>query len=62
MTKAQKSAFKALKTDTHREAFVELVVAQQAVLGRYAHWDKAFDKKCRKKKVSLKILDGGKAA
>ena len=62
MTKAQKSAFKALKTDTHREAFVELVVAQQAVMGRYAHWEKAFDKKCRKKNVSLKILDGGKAA
>jgi hypothetical protein len=55
MTKAQKSAFKALKTDTHREAFVELVVAQQAVLGRYAHWDKAFDKKCRKKKLRLKF-------
>ena len=62
MTKAQKSAFKALKTGAQREAFVELVVAQQAVLGRYAHWEKAYEKKCRKKKVSLKILDARKAA
>ena len=36
MTKAQKSAFKALQTDRHREAFVELVVAQQAAMGRYS--------------------------
>ena len=40
MTKAQKSAFKALKTDRHREAFVGLVVAQQAAMGRYTHWER----------------------
>ncbi|MEI4232418.1 DUF1289 domain-containing protein [Roseovarius sp. D22-M7] len=62
MTKQQKSAFKALEKDAHREAFVELVVAQQAVMGRYTHWREAFEKKCRKKKVALKVLDGGKAA
>jgi len=62
MTKAQKSAFKALKTDTHREAFVELVVAQQAIMGRYLHWEKAFEKKCRKKKVMLSILDEKRVA
>ncbi|SDY79068.1 DUF1289 domain-containing protein [Citreimonas salinaria] len=62
MTKAQKSAFKKLKKDAHREAFVELVVAQQAVMGRYSHWEPAYAKKCRKKKVSLAVLDGGKAA
>ena len=62
MTKAQKSAFKALKKDSHREAFVALVVAQQAAMGRYAHWETAFEKKCRKKNVSLTVLDGGKAA
>jgi len=62
MTKAQKSAFKSLKKDAHREAFVELVVAQQAVLGRYTHWQQAYEKKCHKKNVSLKVSDEDKAA
>jgi predicted Fe-S protein YdhL (DUF1289 family) len=62
MTKAQKSAFKALKKDTHREAFVELVIAQQDIMGRYSHWREAYEKKCRKKNVTLKILEEGKAA
>ncbi|WP_375258089.1 DUF1289 domain-containing protein [Citreimonas sp.] len=62
MTKAQKSAFKKLKKDKHREAFVELVVAQQSAMGRYSHWQPAYAKKCRKKNVSLAVLDGGKAA
>jgi|TARA_R110000851_G_scaffold46954_1_gene114207 predicted Fe-S protein YdhL (DUF1289 family) len=62
MTKAQKSTFKALKKDKHREAFVELVVAQQAAMGRYKHWEQAYEKRCRKKKVTLTVLDGGKAA
>jgi hypothetical protein len=62
MTKAQKSAFKKLKKNAHREAFVELVLAQQAVMGRYKHWEKEYEKRCRKKKVALKVLDGGKAA
>jgi uncharacterized protein len=58
MTKAQKSTFKALKKDKHREAFVELVIAQQAVMGRYKHWEQAFEKRCRKKNITLKVLDG----
>lgn len=62
MTKAQKSAFKQLKKNIHREAFVALVAAQQAVMGRYRHWEKAYEKRCRKKKVSLRVLDGDKAA
>lgn len=62
MTREQKSAFKSLKKDKHREAFVELVVAQQAVMGRYKHWEPAYEKRCRKKKVTLRVLDGGKAA
>ena len=62
MTKAQKSAFKALKKNKQREAFVELVAAQQSVMGRYKHWEEAYARKCRKKKVSLTVLDGGKAA
>ena len=62
MTKAQKSAFKALKKNKQREAFVELVVAQQSVMGRFKHWEETYARKCRKKKVSLKAFDGGKAA
>lgn len=62
MTKAQKSAFKDLKKDKHREGFVGLVMAQQKVMGKYSHWEEAYRKRCRKKKVRLTILDGGKAA
>ena len=54
--------FKKLKKDSHREAFVEMLVAQQAVMGRYTHWERAYVKKCRKKKVKLDVLSGGKAA
>ena len=62
MTKEQKSMFKKLKKDSHREAFVEMLVAQQAVMGRYTHWERSYAKKCRKKKVKLDVLSGGKAA
>jgi hypothetical protein len=62
MTKPQKSAFKALKKNAHRAAFVQLVVAQQSIMGRYGHWEDAYAKRCRKKKADLTVLDGGKAA
>ena len=51
MTKAQKSLFKELKKDKHREAFVEMLVAQQSALGRYSHWAPVYRRKCQKKKV-----------
>ncbi len=51
MTKAQKSLFKQLKKNKHREAFVEMLVGQQSQLGRYAHWAPAYLRKCLKKKV-----------
>lgn len=62
MTKTQKSLFKTLKKNAHREALVALVVAQQIVLGRYAHWEQAYRKKCRKKKAPVVISSAGKAA
>ena len=31
-------------------------------MGRYKHWEQAYEKRCRKKKVTLTVLDGGKAA
>lgn len=62
MTKAQKSAFKSLEKNSQRRAFVDLVVAQQTVMGRYTHWQDAYAKRCSKKKANLKVLDGDKAA
>ncbi|WP_299281637.1 DUF1289 domain-containing protein [uncultured Tateyamaria sp.] len=52
MTKAQKSMFKALKKDTHRKGFIEMLTAQQARLGRYEHWELAYRKKLAKKKIA----------
>lgn len=51
MTKAQKTLFKSLKKDTHREAFIEMLTAQQDKLGKYSHWQSGYLKKLRKKKV-----------
>jgi predicted Fe-S protein YdhL (DUF1289 family) len=51
MTKAQKSLFKALEKDKHRIAFVEMLLSQQAQLGRYSHWVPAYQRKCLKKKA-----------
>ena len=51
MTKAQKSMFKQLKKDKHREAFVQMLVGQQSRLGKYSHWAGQYLRKCAKKKV-----------
>ena len=49
MTKTQKSMFKGLKKPSHRAAFVEMLVAQQSVMGKYSHWQPAYLRKLRKK-------------
>ena len=49
MTKAQKSLFKTLKKEPHKEGFVQMLVAQQERLGKYAGWQMAYAKKCKKK-------------
>ncbi|MEM6889212.1 MAG: DUF1289 domain-containing protein [Pseudomonadota bacterium] len=51
MTKSQKSLFKKLKSEKHREGFVEMLVSQQKILGRYTHWTPAYLRKCIKKKA-----------
>ena len=51
MTKAQKSLFKGLAKDAHRAAFVEMLTAQQDRMGKYSHWNLAYLKKLRKKKI-----------
>lgn len=53
MTKAQKSLFKSLKKDKHREAFVLMLLEQQKQHGAYSHWRAAYKKKCRKKKAKM---------
>lgn len=51
MTKAQKSMFKKLKSNKHRDAFVEMLVGQQSHLGKYKHWAPRYLRKCLKKKA-----------
>lgn len=51
MTKAQKSMFKQLKKNKHRDGFVEMLVGQQSRLGKYDHWAPQYLRKCLKKKV-----------
>lgn len=51
MTKDQKELYKKLKKDSHRAAFVEMLTAQQSVMGSYTHWDKSYARKCGKKGV-----------
>jgi len=51
MTKAQKSAFKTLKKNSHRAGFLDMLMAQQLVLGKYERWKPAYARKCAKKGV-----------
>ncbi|MFT6532765.1 MAG: putative Fe-S protein YdhL (DUF1289 family) [Limimaricola cinnabarinus] len=51
MTRDQKALSKQAKKPKARRAFVTLVMAQQAVMGRYRHWDEAYAKRCAKKGV-----------
>lgn len=52
MTKPQKKAFKKLKGPAERRAFLTMLIAQQAVLGRYTAWVSVYRRKCERKGVS----------
>lgn len=52
MTKVQKQMFKTLKKDSYRLAFVQLLRAQQAQLGKYEQWTRAYLKKLKKRKIA----------
>ncbi len=54
MTKTQKSMFKKLKKEKYRAAFVEMLLAQQEVMGKYTHWAPQYEQKCAKKKAKQK--------
>lgn len=51
MTKPQKSLFKTLKKNKHREAFLTMLVGQQNSLGKYRAWRPAYLRKCAKRGV-----------
>ncbi|MCA1775246.1 MAG: DUF1289 domain-containing protein [Paracoccaceae bacterium] len=56
MTKPQKKAFKSLKKDDQRRGFVQLVMAQQAQMGKFRAWPEVYAKKCRKKGTTVPPL------
>ena len=58
MTKDQKSLFKTLKKDTHRAAFVDMLMSQQAQMGKYGGWEIAYVKKCKKKGAKVPFKTG----
>ena len=45
MSKDQKKLFKTLKKARLRQAFIQMLRAQQQVLGGYEHWEKAYSRK-----------------
>lgn len=49
MTKAQKSLFKSIKKPAQKAGFVQMLMAQQEVMGGFKHWTKAYARKCAKK-------------
>jgi hypothetical protein len=51
MTKAQKKMFKRLDGARERAAFVQMLLAQQQVVGAKGGWAKAYRRKCEKKGV-----------
>lgn len=61
MTKAQKSLYKKLKKSAHRAAFVEMLSAQQDIMGKYSHWHIAYDRKCMKKGARNPVARGSDA-
>jgi predicted Fe-S protein YdhL (DUF1289 family) len=53
MTRDQKSLFKSLKKDKHRRAFVDMLIKQQAALGKFHAWPEIYARKCKKKRAPL---------
>ncbi|QBY01753.1 DUF1289 domain-containing protein [Rhodophyticola sp. CCM32] len=51
MTKDQKAMYKSLDKDGHRTAFIEMLIAQQEVMGKFSAWRPAYIGKCMKKGV-----------
>lgn len=56
MTKDQKSLSKKIKKPKLQEAFLTLLVNQQAALGKYPAWKRAYLRKCAKKGAKAPFL------
>lgn len=52
MTKSQKEMFKSLRKERHRRAFIQMLMAQQELMGKYTHWLRAYARRLRKKGLS----------
>ncbi|MEO1563318.1 MAG: DUF1289 domain-containing protein [Pseudomonadota bacterium] len=52
MSKAQKSIFKKLEKEKHREGFLQMLVAQQKRMGKFGEWPELYQKRCAKKGVT----------
>ncbi len=61
MTKDQKKMFKALKKESHRKAFVEMLTHQQGSLGKFRHWAPRYARKCLKRGVHPPVRVTAKA-
>ncbi len=55
MTKAQKSLYKTLKKDKHREAFVQMLARQQEAWANTRAGVTAYARKCAKKRVTMPV-------
>ncbi len=55
MTKLQKARFKSLKKKGERADFIDFVIAQQRILGKYRAWPTVYARKCAKKGVESPV-------
>jgi hypothetical protein len=55
MTKAQKKLFKSLDGARDRAAFLQMLLAQQQIVGFKSGWIKAYRRKCAKKGVDAPL-------
>jgi hypothetical protein len=55
MTRLQKKAFKKQSGAKDRARFIDMLLAQQSVLGRYTAWANVYRRKCAKKGVDAPV-------
>ena len=55
MTKPQKSLFKQLDKDKHKEAFVLMLISQQQRVGSSKGWLEEYQRRCAKHKVDFAL-------
>jgi uncharacterized protein len=53
MTKPQKSLWKGLSKKKAQAAFLDMLQHQQADMGKYSHWDRAYGRKLKKRGMTI---------